>query len=188
MLKRSITTKLRWLCLAIFVLPTLATAAEPSASEYAVKAAMIYKITKFVTWPEDAFIRKDSPLNICMAQDSPFAKAMSSLAGRKVKSHKIEIITFKEFNAVRAQCQVLLVSHKKARQVDAMIAGIGSMPILTIGDSEGFAQQGGIIGLQQEQDHIGFSINVAASERVGLQISAQLLQLGTIVGLQEGKS
>ena len=162
--------------------------AESSASEYAVKAAMIYKITKFVSWPEAAFIREDSPLNICMAEESPFAKAMNSLKGRKVKGHKVEIITFKEFSAVQAQCQVLIVSHKKARQVDAMIAGISDRPILTIGDSEGFAEQGGIIGLQQEQSRISFAINVAASERVGLKISAQLLQLATIVGTVEGRS
>ena len=188
MLTRFITKKLRWLCLALIVMPVMAATAESSASEYAVKAAMIYKITKFVSWPEDAFIRKDSPLNICMADKSPFTEAMASLKGRKVNSHKVEIITFKEFSAVQVHCQVLVVSHKKARQVDAMIAGIGTRPILTIGDSEGFAEQGGIVGLQQEQNRIGFAINVEASERVGLQISAQLLQLATIVGTMEGRS
>jgi hypothetical protein len=188
MFMRSVTAKLRWLCLAILVVPTLAATAESSASEYAVKAAMIYKITKFVSWPEAAFVRADSPLNICMAEDSPFKEAMHSLQGRKVKRHKVEIITFKDFSAVQAQCQVLVVSHKKARQVGAMINGIGDRPILTIGDSEGFAEQGGIIGLEQEQSRVSFAINVDASERVGLQISAQLLQLATIVSTVEGRS
>jgi len=52
---------------------------------------------------------------------------------------------------------------------------------LTIGDSDGFAEQGGIIGLELDQSRVSFAINVNASQQVGLGINAQLLQLAKIV-------
>jgi hypothetical protein len=171
---------LRACLILMVVLPVVAVADQP-ASEYAVKTAMVYKLTKFVSWPDSVFILEDSPLNICVAKGGSFAKPMQSLQGRKVRGHTIEIVTFKDISAVEFQCQVLVVSRKEAKNTDVLLASVATRPVLTIGDSDGFAEQGGIIGLELEQSRVGFAINVEASEQVGLGINAQLLQLAKIV-------
>lgn len=162
------------------VLPVVAVA-EKHASEYAVKTAMVYKITKFISWPESVFMLEDSPLNICVAKGSSFAKPMKSLQGLKVRGHTIEIITFKDITTVEFQCQVLVVSRKEAKDTELLLASVATRPVLTIGDSDGFAEQGGIIGLELKQNRVGFAINIEASEQVGLGINAQLLQLAKII-------
>lgn len=162
------------------VLPVVAVA-EKHASEYAVKTAMVYKITKFISWPESVFMLEDSPLNICVAKGGSFAKPMKSLEGLKVRGHTIEIITFKDITTVEFQCQVLVVSRKEAKDTELLLASVATRPVLTIGDSDGFAEQGGIIGLELEQNRVGFAINIEASEQVGLGINAQLLQLAKII-------
>jgi len=181
MLLRYIKSSLSNLCLVFMaMLPAVATADAP-ASEYAVKTAMVYKLTKFISWPDGAFELEDSPLNICVAKGGSFARPMKSLQGRKVGGHTIEIITFKDVTAVERPCQVLVISRREAKQADKLLLAVSAKPVLTIGDSDGFAEQGGIIGLEIEQSHVGFAINVDASRQVGLDINAQLLQLAKIV-------
>jgi hypothetical protein len=174
--------KLLRVCLILMAMLPVVAMAEKPASEYAVKTAMVYKLTKFVSWPDSVFSLEDSPLNICVAKSGSFAKPMKSLQGRKVRGHTIEIVTFKDTSVVELQCQVLVVSRKEAKNTDVLLASVATRPVLTIGDSDGFAEQGGIIGLELEQNRVGFAINVEASEQVGLGINAQLLQLAKIVG------
>jgi hypothetical protein len=50
-----------------------------------------------------------------------------------------------------------------------------------VGNADGFVEQGGIIGLRVEQNRIAFIVNTTASARAGIGISAQLLQLATLV-------
>jgi hypothetical protein len=106
---------------------------------------------------------------------------MQSLEGRKVGAHPIEVVTFRDPSSVEQQCQVLVISRKEAKQAGQLLLAVSARPVLTIGDSDGFAEQGGIIGLEIEQSHVGFAINVDASQQVGLGINAQLLQLAKII-------
>jgi hypothetical protein len=171
----------RTVCLLLLALLPVVAVADGPASEYAVKTAMVYKITKFVSWPESAFALQDSPLKICVAKGGSFAKHMQSLEGRKVGAHPIEVVTFRDASSVEQQCQVLVISRKEAKQAGQLLLAVSARPVLTIGDSDGFAEQGGIIGLEIEQSHVGFAINVDASQQVGLGINAQLLQLAKII-------
>jgi hypothetical protein len=52
---------------------------------------------------------------------------------------------------------------------------------LTVGETEGFAVQGGIINLTVEEDKVHFEINPVAAERAGLKISSKLLSMAKIV-------
>jgi len=181
MFLRPLNSILSILCLIIMAVSPVVAIADAPASEYAVKTAMVYKITKFVSWPDTAFDLDDSPLNICVAKGGSFAKPMKSLQGRKVGGHAIEIVTFKDVTAVEQPCQVLVISRRESKQADQLLLAVAMKPVLTIGDSDGFAEQGGIIGLELDQSRISFAINVDASQQVGLGINAQLLQLAKIV-------
>ena len=59
--------------------------------------------------------------------------------------------------------------------------------VLTIGEAEGFAAQGGIINFKMEEGRVRFEINVEAATRENLRISSKLLTLAEIVkpGLQK---
>jgi hypothetical protein len=52
--------------------------------------------------------------------------------------------------------------------------------ILTVGDTEGFAQSGGIIRFVTENNRIRFRINVDAAEAAHLTISSKLLRLAEV--------
>jgi hypothetical protein len=173
--------KLRFLLAISLLSPALVQSAEPAASEYAVKSAIVFKITKFVVWPEAVFSDSNGALNICLTNDSPFVEAMSSLEGRSVRGNKIKVIELADGSVAGLSCQVLLISGNDTAQIEQLLLQADSKPVLTIGDSDNFAHQGGIIGLELQQSRVRFAINVAASDRAGLNISSQLLQLAKIV-------
>jgi hypothetical protein len=56
------------------------------------------------------------------------------------------------------------------------------MSVLVVGESEGFARAGGVIGFTVEGGTVGFEVNRAAAERAGLTISSRLLKLSRVVG------
>jgi hypothetical protein len=54
---------------------------------------------------------------------------------------------------------------------------VASQPVLTVGDSPRFLDEGGIVQLVRVGNHLRFNINVAAARRAGLRLSSHLLGL-----------
>ena len=56
-----------------------------AASEYAVKAAYLYKFAAFVEWPKSSFSQPDSPLNVCIVGFDPFGAYLDrAIAGQRI--------------------------------------------------------------------------------------------------------
>jgi hypothetical protein len=53
--------------------------------------------------------------------------------------------------------------------------------VLTVGDSAGFLERGGVIRFRVEDNKVRFDINPDAAARAHLEVSSQLLKLATIV-------
>jgi hypothetical protein len=53
--------------------------------------------------------------------------------------------------------------------------------VLTVGETQGFADGGGIINFIEENNKIRFEINAEAARRTGLNISSELLKLARLV-------
>lgn len=173
------------LCMALLAMPTAVLAEDHGVSEYAVKTALVFKIAKFVNWPDDAFVDSEGGMNICVPEGSPFIEHMELLNGRQVHGRGVQIVQFSKSAGLKAPCQVLVISKEDDEQVTAALTNATAGPVLTIGDSEKFAEHGGIVGLKLERSRVSFVINVAVSQSVGLDIHAQLLQLATIVSTEE---
>lgn len=154
--------------------------ADTVGSENAVKAAIVFKIAKFVSWPDDAFESTGEPLSICLPANDPIIPAMNGLSGDAVHGRVIEIKQVKADSLTRADCEVLFISEASSSDVDELITQIRDQPVLTIGDSDEFNKLGGIVSLQVRKNRVQFAINVDASTSAGLDISAQLLQLASM--------
>jgi hypothetical protein len=58
-----------------------------------------------------------------------------------------------------------------------MLPALQGRSILIVGESEGFARQGGMINFVLEGDRVLFEVNQRAAEQAGLKISAKLLSV-----------
>ena len=153
-------------------------AGAASADEYEIKAAFIYNFTKFVRWPD---ADEGRPVILGILGKDPFGGAIDrAVSGKHVGTRRIHVVRVaKPEDASR--CDILFVSASEEPNLKRILQGLGTAPVLTIGDTDGFAERGGMINLVTEGNRVRFEINVEAMERAGLRASSQLLRLATIV-------
>jgi hypothetical protein len=149
--------------------------------EYPVKLAFLYNFTKFVEWPSDSYSGARGPLAICIIGRDPFSpETEGDLRTRIVASHPIEVLSRKSTDAL-SSCHMVFVPATERDQVNKIVGGLKGSSTLTVGETEGFAELGGIINLTVEGNKVGFEINQLAANRAGLKISSKLLSLAKIV-------
>jgi hypothetical protein len=160
-------------CLAAVVAGGTAHAAE----EYALKAEFIERFTHFVDWPDSAFSSPDAPFVICVLGENPFDDYLAQIAAaRTIRSRKVRVSLPKGLGDVK-RCHVLFVARSEKARLAAILSQTNDQPILTIGDTEGFAQRGVLINFYLDGDKVRFEVNADAVKKSGLKVSAQLMNL-----------
>ena len=152
------------------------------------KAAFLYHFAQYVEWPTGTFRDAASPLTYCVLGGDPFQGALEgSLSGKSVGTHPVQIQRFNQATEARG-CQVVFVRAAGKKTVAEALANLKGPPVLTVGDSEHFAEEGGMIGFFLEDNKVRFEINLGAAEQAKLKISARLLALAktVIVGPAKG--
>ena len=147
---------------------------QPTA--YEVKAAYIFNLLPFTTWPASAFASADAPLNVCVATPDPFGSILRrTFESERVGTHPVAVKTISSPGAVR-DCHVLFVGDD-ADGNGAFEQASQNAPVLTIGESRQFQQRGGIITFVIENSRVRFDVNQQAAARAGLQLSSKILQV-----------
>jgi len=178
--------------LSIWVLAVLAAPGIPSpiqtpSEEYGVKAAFLFRFSQFVDWPPDVFQDADAPLNFCTIGLDPFKGALEgTLAGKKIGTHPARVLHFQSGQVVTA-CHMLFIGADLGPYAAKLLVSLQDSPIATIGDTDHFAQQGGLIGFCWENEKIRFEVNLNVAARAKLRISARLLSLAkSVIGGTKG--
>jgi hypothetical protein len=132
-------------------------------------------------WPQGAFATAQSPFAICIFGKDPFGNSLDeALASKTIADRPIVIQRTKDKMELR-QCQMVFVSHSEAERVADVVAQLEGTNVLLVGESEGFAESGGMIEFTLEQGRVRFSINPDAAEHANLRLSSKLLALAKIV-------
>ena len=176
------TTKLRFMMaiMAALVLASAAGADEPT-QEYRVKAAFIFNFMQFVEWPQGTFGSDKDPFIVGVVGQDPFNGALEqAMAGKTIRARSIIVRHFASADQVEP-CQLLFVSSSEDDSVgNVMKNKVGSLAVLTIGESDAFRVAGGIIRFYSEDNKVRFEIDPQAAEHAHLKISSKLLKLARI--------
>ena len=171
----------RCLLLAVLTLAAGGAVAQDSAAEISVKAAIVHKIAKFVSWPDSRFATSQEPLRFCVLGDSMTLRAFENLSDRPIRGHPMHVLPAPEPSAASSSCDVLYLDGSRQQIAEAWIESVKGQPVLTFGDASEFGGQGSIVTMMVRRDKVRFSINLDANRNTGLRISAQLLQLAATV-------
>jgi hypothetical protein len=157
-------------------------AAQSKTDEYRLKAAFLFHFAQLVDWPSEA-AGNSGPLIICTVGDDPFNGDLeSAVEGKLAGMRPLRIQHFKPAQDVLG-CQVLFIGGGDHMRVPLLLARLKTAPVLTVGETDDFVKQGGIIGFSREGNKVRFEINLEASQRAGLKISSRLLLLAkSVVG------
>jgi hypothetical protein len=149
-----------------------------TAPEYEIKAAVLYKLASFVSWPAD---RDSEAICIGVIGKDPFGRFLDQGAqGRTINGREVHVERFQSVSEV-GHCQILFISASEGRRLRETLAPLRGKPILTVGDVAGFCESGGIINLKVTDSGLRLEINVEAGQQTGLQFSYKLLRLAKIV-------
>ncbi len=78
-------------------------------------------------------------------------------------------------------CQILFVNASERKRAAKILPELKATGVLTVGETEGFAAEGGVINFKTDDGQVRLEVNVAAAERARLRISSKLLNLAQIV-------
>ncbi len=170
------------------------TANEPFASSRAVRAALILQLINFVEWPEGP---KDE-IQVCVLGDEPLAAALrSALTGGQERPKSggtvaaaaprpvvVSLSRLKSEQDSRT-CHVVAVGDYDERQVRAYLAGLQARPVVTVGSSEDFLRQGGMVRFRLTDGRIAIEVSQGPLERSRLRFSSKLLRLARMVNLEK---
>jgi hypothetical protein len=158
-----------------------AGAAGPPPAAEAVKAAFICNFADFVVWPAAGPAERADTLTIGILGDDPFGRLIDDAAkARSVPDRRLEVARL-ESPEEAPEVEILFVAASEEKSLPAILEKLRGHPVLTVGDLPGFAAAGGVIGLLVEDKRVRLEINVAASQRAGLEISSRLLMLARLV-------
>jgi hypothetical protein len=157
------------LLLAWFLCSVTLAAQKPptSASEYELKLAFIYNFLKYVEWPGPP----TAPLIVCVAGQNPFGQAFSDTMRDQVNGRPLEA---REILEPDESCNVVFVPRTASRAYARAARG---KPVLTIGETEDFLTDGGIIRFVEQGSKLRFEIDNDAAAKAKLYISPSLLRL-----------
>lgn len=171
----------RYLAIIILLL-CLAVPGPAVEDEAVVKSLLIEKISLFVRWPEQSGINdKSQPFIIGVIGENPLTSVIGKVyAQKKIKNKNVEIRQISRLNQI-AGCHVLYISASLEKILSQILNVTKDMPVLTVGDTLGFAEQGVLVNFYVFQNRLHFEINEPAFRRTPLSVSTRLLEIAKIV-------
>jgi hypothetical protein len=173
---------LRRILAACLLLAALTSAQEVRPTEYQVKAQYLSDFGRFVRkWGNRSAASADEPFSICVLGQDPFGAALDAAV-------RGEAINGSQMTAKRivhpqdaSTCRILYIGSSEQSQMRAILAAVGTAPVLTVADTPDFLKEGGVIRFVLDGDNVKLEISLASADRAGLVLSSQLLKVARIV-------
>jgi len=163
------------------LLPGHSLSYAQTVSEDQVKAAYLYNFAKFVEWPAQDFANPTAPIRLCLLSNQSFESELNQIVkGKAVAGHPVTVVPVK--NAEQSHsCHILFISSSQDRQAQHIIEALRDTSVLTVGETKGFVEKGGIVNFVLQDDRVQFEVNRRAANQAGLRISSRLLTLAKLV-------
>jgi hypothetical protein len=159
------------LCVGVSVL------AASASLESRVKAAFLYNFVSFTEWPPAAFDSPSSALRLCVLGSESFAAELSAIVqGEMVDGHTL-VAERVQRPAEARRCHVLFVPREETARTADLVRELGTAPVLTVGESETFWHDGGLVNFVVDAGHVRFDVNQKSAQQRRLIFSSKLLNV-----------
>ena len=172
-------TRLRRAALIVGMLGALAPDVVLTAQETIepdVKATFLYNFTRFIEWPGPA-TEASAPFRICVVADPTMEQAIKRTVEGEVVQGRPLVMTQPHTPQEAAGCQILFVGRTEHQRAATLLSAVRDLPVLTVGDSSQFVEQGGTIQFVLVDNRVRFDVNLLSAQRANLKMSANLLRV-----------
>lgn len=151
------------------------------------KAVFIYKFCLYVEWPPGTFSDPHSPLTIGIVDADDIAAELEikskdrTINGRPLVVRRLDAATPNLDNL-----QLLFISNNQQSKLTHWLSLAQKYPLLVITETPDGLDAGSSINFDLQDNRVRFDVGLAAAQRQGLKLSAQLLQVARTV--REGEA
>jgi hypothetical protein len=169
---------------AIAALPVSANAQDEVALDYQVKAAFLVNFPKYVDWPSDAFSGTNASITVAVFGDDNVANEFQNMIQRSliIDGHPVVLKRIKnEADITSGGFQILFIATSERARISVILEKLKGSPVLLVGESDNFLEQGGMINMVPKNRKIRLQINLGAARQASLKISSRLLVAADVV-------
>ena len=151
--------------------------------EYNLKAAFLFNFTKFVDWPpagDAASIDEKGPFQLCILGEDPYGKSLDDVVANETVGGRPIVVRRLPRGTDPRSCQILFLGRMEREREAEVLAGLRGAPVLTVGESDRFLADGGLINFFLDARRVRFEINLQNVDRTPLKISSKLLRLARL--------
>jgi hypothetical protein len=162
-------------------------AGDTPSDEYQIKAACLLNFAQFIEWPAAAFPAPETPITVGVLGDDPFGSILEqTFQDESVQGRKLVVKRSRQIDDLK-MCHLLFISNSEKDRLAEILASLKGASIVTVGETDQFAQRGGIINFYMNNNKVRFEINPDVAEQKGLKINSQLLKRAKIVSSDQEK-
>jgi hypothetical protein len=153
-----------------------------------VKVAMIGKIAEFVRWPASSGLDDPQrPLEFVVVGNTPLESRLTRYYGQvRILGHRVFLRRAQDIADI-GRPHLLFFAGSADEELERVIIQLKNTAVLTVADTEGFAQRGVAVNLYVADDQVRFEISRRALQRHQLTASYHLLTLARLVDDQQAK-
>ena len=170
------TSLVLWLFPLLAILHFASPLNAQDLDERAIKVAYVFNLTKYVEWPHAG-----NTLVIGFVGDGSMGEALEKMLSGKTSGSRVIQVVLSQKSEALDQCDVLYVANSTPKKIRATLDQLHNRSVLTVGDTESFSRDGGMVGLVREGPQVRMQVNLDAVQRARLTISSRVLSLATIV-------
>lgn len=153
---------------------------DASTLEYQLKAGFLFNFAKFVQWPStNAAATNDFRIGI-LDDGSVYPVISAALANKAVNARTVSVERLTRLRDVQ-HLDLLFVTRSQEGKIPALLRQVGKAPVLTVGETQDFAADGGCLNFIRQGQHVRFEVNLQAAERSGLKVSSKLASMAKVV-------
>jgi len=198
-----------FLILQLLVFSTVYAEDSAYKRERKIKAAFLYNFINFVQWPENTTKNEEEPLAISVLGMTGMNQDFLFLVNKEFNHKKIIVRQFDNFcdsakKLKKAESRkewkqdiellkkshVVFISDCKSlsdEDISLVLKELKGTPVLTVGETKGFLEKGGIINFLTDDNKVRFEINLKSAVVNSLKIRSRLIKLAKRIIKEEDK-
>ena len=165
---------------AVLVAITASGARAQEITEAQLKAGYLYNFLLLAEWPEArAAAGASRGYIICVVGGDSVAAAFAPVLNRPVEGYPLRVERYPAQTGPEALrgCHIVALDPGLGDAAGAIVAGLRGLPVLTVGETPGFIDAGGMVGFLVRGAKLRFEINTAAAAAGGIRFRAKILRL-----------
>jgi len=170
-----------FVCFCLLPPALLASESSPIVYEDKIKAVYIFNFVRFTEWPLTQTTSANKRMNLSILGNRDLLKILNGKSFQKPALGARLNARACVMPSCITDSQALFIDSSEREGLTEILNLLSNKPVLTISDIPGFAEKGGMIELNRDNDKIIFRINLEAIKRANLYVSSQLLQMAEIV-------